>query len=806
MKFTLNWLSQHLETTASLDEICDKLTMIGIEVEEVVDLGARYAPFKIVRLNRVEAHPKSKKLNLCYVSDGESEVITQIVCGAPNVYEGMLSVLAPIGAIIPTNQMKIERTLLAGEESAGMLCSQTELGIGLDADGIIDLEKDAPVGMLYKDYAKLDDALIEIKVTPNRGDALGVRGIARDLAAAGMGVLKPLDTNPIKGTFASDYSWAIAPENADKNACEMVVGRAFKGVKNGPSPEWLQRLLFLTGHRPISALVDITNFLTFDLGRPLHVYDCSKLNGKQLTMRLASSGEQLLALDGETYDLNPDITVIGDQAAPVGIGGIMGGELSGCDENTSEVFLEAAYFTPSKVAEQGRTLNLMSDARYRFERGIDPQSVEWGSEIATRMILEFCGGTCSELVRAGVPATPTPPITLRLARLSSYGGIEIDRKTVFKILSDLGCGIENKKADEISVTPPSWRSDLQYEVCLIEEVLRIHGYEHVPTCSMVRDPELPPPTSTLSLHQRFHATKILCGLGLDEIVSWSFLSQKQANLFGGFEPQMEIANPISSELKIMRTSLLPNLLQAVQKNAARGLYHSNLFEVAPVYHGVEPTDQAIHASGVRSGLRYRGKHWQADQTTIHYDLYDAKSDLYALLNAMGLPIGELELSTDVPDYYHPGQAANVLFDGRIVGRFGAFHPTILEAYDLRYPTVGFEGFLSDWPLLVEGDLSISRPPYYPATLQPVLRDFAFIVPEETPANSILNTIHKVDSSLIAEVKLFDIYRDPAKPQVKSLAIEVTLQPTENSLNDAELHALSNRIIECVETDFNAQLR
>lgn len=812
MKFSINALRQYLDlahdTSYSIEAIANRLTMIGIEVEGIEDLSKKLAPFKIVKLVAVRKHPKSEKLNICTVDQGDTKLPTlEIVCGAPNVYEGMISVLAPIGAVVESKNLTIAETDIAGVKSCGMLCSDAELETGLDGEGIIDLPKDAKLGGLYMDYVGLNDQIFEIKVTPNRGDALGVYGIARDLAASGMGKLQSRQAAPIKGEFTSPLKWRIEADAEGKNACEFVAGRYFKGVKNGPSPDWLQKRLLMIGHRPISALVDITNLMTFDMGRPLHVYDAKKVVGKELVMRMAKTGEDILALDGDVYALSPAITIISDDQAPQGIAGVIGGMASGCSLDTEEVFLEAALFTPSKVASAGRLLNLQSDARFRFERGIDTDSVKWGIEMASRLILELCGGSCSDVVSAGEMPAQKPWITLDMSRLRTYGGVDISVDETKRILTALGFTFGEEKLPKLQVRAPSWRPDIEFEACLIEEVLRIYGYDKIPAVSLHDDENLKAPSLSLSLYRRQLVSKTLNALGLHEMVSWSFLSIKDAAHFATINPALKIANPISSELDFMRPSLMPNLLMAVQKNAARGHYHLSLFEVGPVYHGVEPNQQAIQASGIRTGLKQGGRHWKlaSDQQSA-FDVFDAKQDVIAVLEGLGISPNQLEVKQEAPNYYHPGRSGSLYAAGKLMAFFGELHPKILKHYDQRNRAVGFEIFLDHIGIPPADQRSLNRKAVDLPIFQPLTRDFAFVVDEGVEAQSLLETVRKAEPLLIVDVRLFDVYAGKELEGKRSLAVQITLQPTLKSLNEDEINGICANIIAAVKTKIGAELR
>lgn len=827
MKFTLSWLKIHLETQASPQELADAMTRLGLEVESVEEEALKFRHIVIARIIEAKPHPKSSKLQLCTVSMGEDAPL-QIVCGAPNARRGLVSVLAKVGATIPgKGGMVIGKAKLGGEDSHGMLCSASELGLGEDSDGIIELADDAPLGKNYADFRGWNDALFTIKITPNRADALGVRGIARDLAAADYGTQKPMPTSwqitpslsqtshppepsqPSKDSFDSPIVWQIdhAKEGPNAGACLYVVGRYFRKVKNGPSPQWLQDRLLSIGLRPISTLVDITNLLTFGLCRPLHVFDAKRLEGKSLLMRTARDGETLHALNGETYQLQPDMTVIADGAGPVSIAGVMGGMASGCQYDTTDVFLEVALFDPIAVAKAGRKLNLQSDARYRFERGLDPQSAVWGLEIATNMILELCGGEASRPTSAGSIPTPPPPIIFPLAKLSSLGGLELEVSSVSTILIKLGFSVKeaspsNQASPTLIVTPPSWRADVTSVPCLVEEVLRVHGYHHVKAQSLIRTTALPEPALNLAQRRRSQLVRSLANRGMQEVVTWSFTDGRYAHLFGKEAGFIKIANPISSELDCLRPTLIPNLLAALARNAAKGFGDCALFEVGPAFHGRLPAEQSCQLAGLRCGVKQGMRHWQwNDQAN---DLYAAKADAWAALQSLGAPWQNLGTSRNVPAWYHPGRAGAIQLGATILGYFGEIHPKILKEFDIRQKTVGFEIFIERIPATKTDD-GLPKPLKL-ALLQPVVRDFAFLIDRSQPSEKLLQAVARSDSQLIANVQLFDIYEGAELGDQRSLALAVTLQPQEKTLTDEDLQAVTAKIIAAATKACGAVLR
>ncbi|MEQ9609036.1 MAG: phenylalanine--tRNA ligase subunit beta, partial [Kiloniellaceae bacterium] len=627
MKFTLNWLKDHLDTTASLKEITDKLSMIGLEVEGVEDRAESLKPFTVAYVKEARPHPNADRLRICIVDTGKGEV--QVVCGAPNARTGMKGVFAPVGSYVPGTDLTLKAGKIRGEDSNGMLVSERELGLSDDHEGIIDLPADAPLGAAFAEVAGLNDPVIEIAITPNRGDCLGVRGVARDLAAAGLGTLKPLQAaEPVNGTFDSPIRWRRDLPADRQHACPYVAGRYFRGVKNGPSPKWLQDRLRAIGLRPISALVDVTNYVTFDLGRPLHVFDADKVKG-DVVMRLARPGDEILALDGDTYTLDGEMVAIYDDNGPEGIGGVMGGELSGCHEDTTNVFLEVALFDPDMVARTGRTLGILSDARYRFERGLDPQSAVWGVEVAARLILELCGGEASDVVSAGDVPPETRKLALRPSRVAELGGVTVDAARQAEILVRLGCSVDAGHAEN-AVVPPSWRPDIEGEACLVEEVMRIHGYDDIPEVELPRDSYLPRAVLTPAQRRVSAARTALAWRGLYEGVTFSFVARREAELFGGGAEAVTLANPISADLDVMRPTPLVNLATAAVRNADRGYGDLALFEVGPQYLDDTPKGQLTVVAGLRRG-DFQPRHWAGGTRPV--DAFDAKGDAEAVLVA-----------------------------------------------------------------------------------------------------------------------------------------------------------------------------
>jgi phenylalanyl-tRNA synthetase beta chain len=796
MKTTLAWLKTHLETSAALDDIAGKLVMLGLEVESIENRAKHLAPFTVARVVSAEQHPNADKLRLCIVDTGKDQV--QVVCGAPNARAGMLGVFAPPGATIPRNGMLLKQTTIRGVASNGMLCSGFELCLSEDHDGIIELPEGSPVGKRFAEVLGLDDPVLDIKVTPNRADCLGVRGIARDLAAAGLGRLKTLDVSPVPGGFPCPIAVHLA--GPDEKACPLFIGRLLRSVRNGPSPRWLQDRLAAIGLRPISTLVDITNFITFDLDRPLHVFDADKIAGDLVT-RGARPGESLVALNGKAYELDPEMTVIADDSGVLSLGGVIGGESTGCTEATRNVYIEAALFDPVRTAATGRKLQLQSDARYRFERGLDPDFVRPGIEIATRLIRELCGGEPSAVAVAGAAPHWRRTLDFSPKLVRSLGGVDVPAEECGHILDTLGFAVD-KRAGAFVVTPPSWRGDIDGPADLVEEVLRIYGYERIPTVPLTREAALPKPALTAAQRRTGFVRRTLAARGLVEAMTFSFMPKAQAELFGATPASLRLVNPISADLDQMRPSILPNLLAAAQRNADRGVANAALFEVGPQYRDDSPQGQDLVAAGVRVG-RTGVKRW--DEPGRPVDALLAKADALAALAAAGVAPASVQLSTDVPEWYHPGRAGTLRLGPKLLGYFGELHPGVLKEMDVDGPAAGFEIILDHVPLpRAKGR---ARAPLALSPFQPVERDFAFVVDEALPAESLLRAARGVDKQLVADVRLFDVYVGPGLGEgKKSLAVTVVLQPEEATLTDEALDAFSQKLIAAVEKATGGNLR
>ncbi|HKC02242.1 MAG TPA: phenylalanine--tRNA ligase subunit beta [Sphingomicrobium sp.] len=783
MKFSLSWLKVHLETDASAEAIADKLTAIGLEVEELSNPAAALAAFAVARVVTAEKHPQADKLQVLTVDAGTGEAI-QVVCGAPNARAGMLGVFGPPGAYIPGSDMTLKVAAIRGVESRGMMCSSRELELGDDHTGIIELPDDAPVGAPYTAYAGLDDPVFDVNVTPNRQDCMGVHGIARDLAAAGIGALKPLAVPQIEGSFPCPVPIRIE----DPDGCPAFFGRAITGVKNGASPEWMQRRLKAAGQRPISALVDITNYVMLDVGRPAHAYDIAKLTGG-LTARAAKAGEKVLALNEKEYTLEPFMTVIADDKQVHDIGGIMGGEDSGVSEATADVMLEIAYFTPERIARTGQALGLTSDARSRFERGVDPAFLDEGLAILSGLILDICGGEPSNLERAGQAPVEHRTIAFDFARTKALGGIDVPETRQREILSSLGFEVSGN-----DVTVPTWRRDVEGSADLVEEVARITGYDQVPSTPLKREPGVARPTATRSQLVERRVRRTAAARGLDEAVNWSFISEAEAEVFGGSE--WRLANPISEEMKAMRPSLLPGLIAAARRNLDRGAASIRLFELGRRYLG----DTEHPTLSLLLGGEKLTRAWQFGKAQA-FDAFDAKGETLALLEAAGAPVGNLQVYPDAGPTWHPGRSARLgLGPKTIVARFGELHPSLQKRLDAPPGAVAAEIYLDAIP--APRSSGHARATYAPPALQAIARDFAFLVPAELTAEALARAIRGSDKAAITAVRLFDRFETP---DGLSLAFEATLQPVEKSFADAEIGEISKRIVAAAEK-LGARLR
>jgi len=801
MKFTLSWLKEHLETDATLDDIVETMVAVGLEVESVENPAEKLAAFTIGEVLHAEKHPDADKLRVCKVATKDGEM--QIVCGAPNARAGIKIAYAPVGSYVPGIDVTLSKAKIRGVESHGMMCSVRELELGDDHDGIIEAPSASKVGDPVAQWLGANDPVIDFEVTPNRPDTNGVNGVARDLAAAGLGKLITPAPASVKGGYPSPQKVELDfPEGAE-NACPAFAGRYVRGVKNGPSPQWLQDRLRAIGLRPISALVDITNYLSYDRARPFHVYDADKLNGV-VRARLGKTGEKFLALDGKEYEVDESMCVIADDAAVLGLGGIMGGEDTGCTEETKNVFIECAYFDSLRTAKTGRKTGIASDARYRFERGVDPAFVVPGMEMATRLVLDLCGGEPSEIELAGsIPQTDNT-VLFPPSEVKRLTGMDVAPENAEKILTALGFVV--RKSDPWQVDAPSWRPDIEGKADIVEEIARITGFAHLPTATLPMLKPVETPKLTASQDRRRMARRALAARGMLEAVTWSFLDQRYAELFMGANEikakGLVLANPISSDLGVMRSSLLPNLISALQRNADRGRDDLALFEVAPIYAGDQPADHANAAGGARASAPPR--HWQGPAAKA--DVFTVKADAMAALEAAGAPVASLQTSADAPGYFHPGRSGVLRLGPKALAHFGEIHPAVLKAMDVDGPVFGFEVFLDAIPEAKKKPAK-TKPALDASELLPLTRDFAFVVDEEVAAETLLKAVRGAEKKLIANVSLFDVYQGKGVAGgKKSLAVEVTLQPREKTLTDEEIEAVSARIIAQVEKATGGTLR
>ena len=804
MKFTLSWLKDHLETTATVPEIVAAMTMAGLEVEHVIDPATKLKPFTVCKIVEAARHPNADRLQVCQVDtvDGRKE----IVCGAPNARAGLTTIYAPIGAYVPGLDVTLVEKPVRGVVSNGMLCSAAELEYATESDGIMELPDALPVGTPAVDALGLE-AVIDFEVTPNRPDWLGVVGIARDLAAAGVGKLKDVSIAPIAGTYPSPITVKV-----DGEACPAFAGRYIRGVKNGPSPKWLQDRLTAIGQRPINALVDVTNLITNDRARPLHVYDAHKLSGAEISTRLGRHGvhgdEHLIALDGKTYELTPEMSVIADASGerPIGLGGVMGGESTGCSEETTDVFVESAWFDPIRTAQTGRATGIASDAQYRFARTVDTGSLVPGIELATKLILELCGGEPSEVLLVGeAPAAPKP-ILFDPAYVGQLSGLEIAPERSLQILRDLGFTVEPPKdvsaADFVThaesvvcVTPPTFRRDVEGKADLVEEVARIAGYGALPSTPLPEVPRAVGGILTAKQARARTARRALAAAGYSEAVTFSFTSHETARLFGGGQPEMLLANPIASELDCMRPSLLPNLIDAAGRNARQGFPDAALFEIGPTFHGERPNDQRTVVAAILVPKAPRGWNKAAQD-----DVFTVKADLLALLEELGAPVASLQTAQgSASSWWHPGRSARLQLGPKaVMAEFGEIHPAVLKALDVAGPVYGFEITLEAIPEPKKKSIK-TRPAFSPSALMPLTRDFAFLVEKTKAAGDLVKAAAGADKALITAARVFDVYEGPGVPEgFKSIAIEVVVQPREATLTEAEIEALSAKIVAAAE--------
>jgi phenylalanyl-tRNA synthetase beta chain len=802
MKFTLPWLKEHLDTKAKVSEIADTLTRIGLEVEHVFDPSLALAPFRVAEVVKCEKHPNADKLSVCEVDTGKERL--QVVCGAPNARPGMKGVFAPVGAYVPGIDLTLTKAKIRGVESSGMLLSERELELSDEHTGIIELDPKAKVGSSAAAALGLDDAVIEVAITPNRPDCLGVRGIARDLAAAGLGKLKKDLVQPVKGGFANPIGIELEFDKDSADACPIFAGRLVRGVTNGPSPDWLQRRLKAIGLRPINALVDITNYIAYDRGRPLHVYDASKINGA-IRARLGRKGENFLALDGKTYEVDEDMCVIADDSAVLGLGGVIGGEDTGVTEATTDVFIESAYFDAKRTARTGRKLGIQSDARFRFERGVDPDFVVPGLELATELVLQICGGEPSKITVAGKAPKPNRPFKFDTGEVKRLSGLDLGNGEVKRLLASLGVSLDGK-GKSVKAAAPSWRPDITGPADLVEEVVRLIGVDQVPATPMRREAGVAKPVLTEAQRRQRLTRRVLAARGLVEAVTWSFIPPQEARMFGGGQPELTLSNPISTELAQMRPSLLPGLITAAQRNRDRGFADGALFELGQAYRGAKPEDQFAAAAGVRFGrsaLSGSGRHWSGEAPAA--DVFAAKEDAIAALAALGVDQASLLVTQDSPSWSHPGRSGAIKLGPKaVLGLFGEFHPDLLAALRIDSPIAGFELYLDAVPPAKRKGASKALEA---SDLQPVRRDFAFLVDREVAAGDVVRAASGADRALISETRVFDVFTGQGVPAgKKSLAIEVTLQPREKTLTDAEIEEVAAKVVAAVKKATGGELR
>jgi phenylalanyl-tRNA synthetase beta chain len=795
MKFSLSWLKDHLDTTASVAQIADKLNAIGLEVEGIENPADKLGGFRVAKVLTAERHPNADKLQVLTVDAGDGQPL-QVVCGAPNARAGLVGVLGLPGAIVPANSMALKVAAVRGVESNGMMCSTRELELGEDHDGIIELPADAPVGQAFADYHGADP-VFDVSITPNRPDCMGVYGIARDLAAAGLGTLKPIPAPAIAGTFVSP----IEIRTDDPEGCPAFYGRAVIGVNNGVTPDWMQARLKSAGQRPISALVDITNYVMLTYGRPAHAYDRAKLTGAVVARR-AKDGEGVTALNGKHYLLDHTMTVIADEAGVHDIAGIMGGEHSGCSETTRDVLLEIAYFDPARIAATGRTLNLTSDARSRFERGVDPQFLDAGLDLLTALVLEICGGQASDVIRAGTPPSGAKVVHYEPALAEKLGGVAVPPAQQRAILESLGfsvVAVESPEGEQWSVTTPGWRPDIDGAPDVVEEVIRIHGLDKVTSVALPRADGVARPTATPAQKLERRLRRAAAARGLHEAVTWSFLPEGDAAAFAdGNGGLWTLANPISEDMKAMRPSLVPGLLAAARRNLDRGAAGLRLFEIGRRYLRGEggASDERLSIALVLAGEK-TARGW--DQRVfggkaVSFDAYDAKAEALALLAEAGAPVDNLQVMGEAGTQFHPGQSATLRLGPKtVLARFGMLHPALLKQFDIDAPVAVAELFLDAIPGR-KGAASFARAHYAPPALQAVTRDFAFLVPADLPAGDLVRIVKGADKANIVAARLFDDFRGQGVPEGrKSLAIEVTLQPGEKSYAEADLRTIAEKV-------------
>ena len=799
MKFTLSWLKDHLDTSADLDVIADTLTNIGLEVEHIENKAEEFRKFTAAKVISAEKHPNADRLRVCNVESINGNF--QVVCGAPNAKAGIMGIFAPVNSYIPGTNVNLKKSEIRGVESCGMLLSERELGISDEHDGIIELKGDHKIGDLVSAIYGFDDPVIEINLTPNRSDCLSVRGIARDLAASGLGTLKKLKINKIEGSFTSNKKWLRKFSKEEDHLCPGVSGRYFKNIKNTESPDWLKRRLTSIGLRPITALVDITNFLTFDLGRPLHVYDADKLNGN-LIMRKAKNNEKCKTLDEKEYSLTSEMVVISDDNILHGIGGVMGGLISGCSLETRNVFLEVALFDPISITRTGRKLNLLSDARYRFERGVDPTSIEWGVDIATQMIMSLCGGEVSKVVTDRIDYKKLKIINYDTNLTQTYGGININIKDQINILEKLGFKSSHLKESSIEIIVPAFRPDIVGSPDIVEEVIRIYGFEKIKPISLSKITNYNEEVLDSKLKSFYKSKRLIANRGYLETVTYSFMNSEEANLITN-NSSIQVKNPISNELNTMRPSTFPNLLSAINPNISRLYTRGKLFEVGPNFYNINEDGQKMVATGIHYGLS-KTSSWSNEGGLE--DLYNVKSDVFYVLEQLNVPVENLQQEILQNKIYHPGKSGQLRLGKNIIANFGEINPLMLKRFDVKVIVSGFEIFIDELDQF-QTKKSSTKKSYDNNSFQLVERDFAFLFPKNIKGIDIINKIKKIDKKIIKNVVIFDIFEGEKLPEnKKSIAIKVVLQPQEKTFNDKEIENYSSNIIELISKSFEGELR
>ena len=800
MKFTWNWLKDHLETDKNINEIAEILPMLGLEVDNIENKADKLKEFTIAKVLECKVHPNADRLKILSVDDASGK-IHQVICGASNVRKGLIGVFASPGMHIPGTGLDLKVGEIRGEKSFGMMCSEKELEISDDHEGIIELDEGAMVGQKYVKWSGIDDPVISISITPNRPDCLGVRGIAQDLVAAKMGDLKSLKSIKVNSSFESPKSFKISNEVSSKGLVPIVIGRYFRNLTNGESPQWMRQRLTAIGQRPISAIVDITNYIMVDLCRPLHAYDGLKIIGNNLEIRFAKDNEKFNALNEKTYELTNSDLVISDNDGVDDLAGIMGGERTGVSEQTTEMFLETAIFDPINISRTGRRLNINSDARYRFERGLDQNLPKNIQDYIAYFIIDICGGEASYIQESGTGKTWERVINFDPNFVFNLSGVKISNDEISLILTNLGFQIR-KKPKVWEISPPSWRNDIDGSADLVEEVIRIYGYDNIPKNSLENHQSVSSPSIDRNYKRSLTLKRLLAGRGMLEAITYSFLSEKDASLFDGENKDLQLVNPISSDLNTMRPSLLPNLLAAVSQNFKRGETGASIFEIGPIFKGQNPDDQIEHISGIRAGYN-SFREWT--KTIRKFDWLDVRADLEAVIKECGFDSSKILLKREAPNYYHPGRSAAFYLGKNIIAIFGELHPSIIKYFNIKSSVVGFEVFPENIPLPKK--ISSQKKFLKLNPLQTVERDFSFILDKDISAGDIIRFLSSLDRKLIKDIRIFDLYEgEKISENEKAVGVSIILQPEEMTLSDNEIDILSNKIIQNISTKYNGRLR